>query len=43
VLALFTDAYSKRIMGYYVADNMNTAAVLRLLMAIKQERVRKRH
>jgi len=35
-LSLVTDAYSKKIMGYYVADNMNTAScIMALKMAIK--------
>jgi len=35
-LSLVTDAYSKKIMGYYVADNMNTESSLKALqMAIK--------
>jgi transposase InsO family protein len=35
-LSLVTDAYSKRIMGYYVADNMSTeSSALALKMAIK--------
>lgn len=35
-LSLVTDAYSKKIMGYYVADNMNTESSLRALkMAIR--------
>ena len=38
-LSLITDAYSKKIMGYYVADNMNTeSSVLALRMAIKQRK-----
>ena len=36
-LSLITDAYSKKIMGYYVADNMSAeSSVLALRMAIKQ-------
>lgn len=36
-LSLVTDAYSKKIMGYYVADNLNTESSLKALkMAIKQ-------
>lgn len=36
-LSLVTDAYSKKIMGYYVADNLNTESSLQALkMAIKQ-------
>ncbi|HMG83633.1 MAG TPA: IS3 family transposase [Ferruginibacter sp.] len=35
-LSLVTDAYSKKIMGYYVADNMNTeSSVMALKMAVK--------
>jgi transposase InsO family protein len=35
-LSLITDAYSKKIMGYYVADNMSTeSSVMALKMAIK--------
>jgi hypothetical protein len=37
-LSIVTDAYSKKIMGYYVADNMNTKAALKLNMAIKQRK-----
>jgi putative transposase len=38
-LSLVTDAYSKKIMGYYVADNMNTESSLRALkMALKQRK-----
>ena len=36
-LSLVTDAYSKKIMGYYVADNLNAeSSVMALKMAIKQ-------
>ncbi len=36
-LSLVTDAYSKKIMGYYVANNLNTeSSVMALKMAIKQ-------
>jgi transposase InsO family protein len=36
-LSIVTDAYSKKIMGYYVADNMNTESSVKALnMAIKQ-------
>jgi len=36
-LSLITDAYSKQIMGYYVADNLNTESSLHALkMAVKQ-------
>lgn len=35
-LSLITDAYSKQIMGYYVADNLNTcSSVMALKMAVK--------
>lgn len=35
-LSLVTDAYSKKIMGYYVADNMNTQSSLKALkMALR--------
>lgn len=35
-LSLVTDAYSKKIMGYYVADNMNTESSLKALkMALR--------
>lgn len=35
-LSLVTDAYSKKIMGYYVADNLNTeSSLLALKMAVK--------
>ena len=35
-LSVVTDAYSKKIMGYYVADNMNTeSSVMALEMAVK--------
>jgi putative transposase len=38
-LSLVTDAYSKKIMGYYVANNLNTEnSVMALEMAIKQRR-----
>lgn len=38
-LSLVTDAYSKKIMGYYVADNMNTdSSVLALKMAIRNRK-----
>jgi transposase InsO family protein len=40
-LSIVTDAYSKKIMGYYVADNMNTESSVKALnMAIKQRKVR---
>jgi putative transposase len=36
-LSLITDAYSKKIMGYFVADNLNAdSSVMALKMAIKQ-------
>ncbi|WP_217899731.1 DDE-type integrase/transposase/recombinase [Flavobacterium sp. ov086] len=35
-LSLITDAYSKKIMGYYVAENLNTQSSLKALkMALK--------
>ncbi|MCD0472338.1 integrase core domain-containing protein [Flavobacterium sp. JAS] len=35
--SLITDAYSKKIMGYYVAENLNTQSSLKALkMALKQ-------
>ncbi|WP_205728811.1 IS3 family transposase [Flavobacterium rhamnosiphilum] len=38
-LSLVTDAYSKKIMGYYVTDNMNTESSLKALkMALKQRK-----
>jgi putative transposase len=38
-LSLVTDAYFKKIMGYYVADNLNTqSSVLALKMALKQRK-----
>ena len=38
-LSLITDAYSKKIMGYYVADNLNTkSSVMALRMAVKQRK-----
>ena len=38
-LSLVTDAYSKKIMGYYVADNMNTeSSTIALKMAIKNRK-----
>ena len=38
-LSIVTDAYSKKIMGYYVADNMNTeSSVMALNMAIRQRK-----
>jgi transposase InsO family protein len=38
-LSIVTDAYSKKIMGYYVADNMNTESSVKALnMAIKAEK-----
>lgn len=38
-LSIITDAYSKKIMGHYVADNMNTeSSALALRMAIKQRK-----
>jgi putative transposase len=41
-LSIVTDAYSKKIMGYYVADNMNTESSVRALkMAVKQRKNKK--
>jgi transposase InsO family protein len=38
-LSLITDAYSKKIMGYYVADNMNTeSSLMALKMAVKNRK-----
>jgi putative transposase len=38
-LSLITDAYSKKIMGYCVADNLNTkSSVMALKMALKQRK-----
>ncbi|MGO4905108.1 IS3 family transposase [Flavobacterium sp. W20_MBD1_R3] len=38
-LSIVTDAYSKKIMGYYVAENMNTESSVKTLnMAIKQRK-----
>ena len=38
-LSLVTDAYSKKIMGYYVADNLNTeSSLMALKMAIKSRK-----
>lgn len=38
-LSIVTDAYSKKIMGYYVADNMNTnSSVMALKMAVGQRK-----
>lgn len=38
-LSLITDAYSKKIMGYYVADNMETeSSLMALKMAVKSRR-----
>jgi transposase InsO family protein len=37
-LSIVTDAYSKKIMGYYVADNMNTESSVKAHMAIKQRK-----
>jgi transposase InsO family protein len=43
-LSIVTDAYSKKIMGYYVADNMNTESSVKALnMAIKQRKSKKHH
>jgi putative transposase len=36
-LSLITDAYSKKIMGYYVSDNLNTqSSIMALKMALKR-------
>ena len=41
-LSLVTDAYSKRIMGYYVADNMDTQSSIQALrMAVKNRKSNK--
>lgn len=41
-LSLVTDAYSKKIMGYYVADNLNAqSSVIALQMAIKERQYQK--
>ena len=38
-LSLVTDAYSKKIMGYYVANNLNVqSSVIALKMALKQRK-----
>ena len=38
-LSLVTDAYSKKIMGYYVADNLNTeSSLMALQMAVKNRK-----
>jgi len=38
-LSLVTDAYSKKIMGYYVADNLNTeSSLIALQMAVKSRK-----
>jgi transposase InsO family protein len=38
-LSLITDAYSKKIMGYYLADNLNTqSSVMALKMALKERK-----
>lgn len=38
-LSLVTDAYSKKIMGYYVADNLNTeSSLIALQMAVKNRK-----
>lgn len=38
-LSLVTDAYSKKIMGYFVANNLNTqSSVMALRMALKQRK-----
>jgi putative transposase len=41
-LSIVTDAYSKKIMGYYVANNMNTESSVRALrMAVRQRKNKK--
>jgi putative transposase len=41
-LSLVTDAYSKKIMGYYVADNMDTqSSIVALKMAVKNRKYNK--
>jgi putative transposase len=38
-LSIITDAYSKKIMGYFIADNLNTESSVKALeMAIKQRK-----
>jgi transposase InsO family protein len=38
-LSLVTDAYSKKVMGYYVADNLNTqSSMMALRMAVKSRK-----
>jgi transposase InsO family protein len=38
-LSIVTDAYSKKIMGYYLADNVNTeSSIIALKMAIRQRK-----
>jgi transposase InsO family protein len=37
-LSIVTDAYSKKIMGYYVADNMNTESSVKALNGYKTEK-----
>lgn len=42
-LSLITDAYSKKIMGYHVSDNLKASSTKQaLLMALKERRYRKR-
>jgi putative transposase len=38
-LSLITDAYSKRIMGFYVADNLNTLSSLKALKSAIKQRI----
>ena len=40
-LSLVTDAYSKKIMGYYVADNLNTKSSLKALKSALKQRENK--
>jgi transposase InsO family protein len=37
-LSIVTDAYSKKIMGYYVADNMNTESSVKALNGYKTKK-----
>jgi transposase InsO family protein len=42
-LSLITDAFSRRIMGYHVEDNMEAASVGKALVMAKNQRVYPRH
>jgi transposase InsO family protein len=42
-LSIVTDAYSKKIMGYYVADNMNHRNSVKALNMAKTEEQAKHH